>query len=89
MRWENQQNAPASLQDQTAENPTRQRFDYSPVRLASHQEDAAAESSTAVASGEFHGSLSVTAGNRQSQATATKTAATPSNANSRWQTASW
>lgn len=35
MRWDNRDPAP-HVEDQTASAPTRQRFDYSPVRLASH-----------------------------------------------------
>ncbi len=35
LRWDNRAPAP-NLEDQTAAAPTRQRWDYSPVRLASH-----------------------------------------------------
>ncbi len=38
MRWDNEQPTSAPVEDQTASLPTRQRWNYSPVRLASYTE---------------------------------------------------
>ena len=39
MRWDNQVQPPTMiLEDKTAGTPTRQRWDYSPVKLASYQQ---------------------------------------------------
>ena len=84
LRWENQQAAPRVLEDQTAANPTRKPFDYSPVRLASYTEDSQVASATT----EVHGSLNIAPGNiAPADAEASRPAS--GNPNSRWQTARW
>lgn len=85
-RWENQQAAPGGLNDQTAQLPTHQRFDYNPVRLASYQTETPV-STVAAAAQEFHGELSVALPARSAEPL--PATAAPSQANARWQTAGW
>jgi hypothetical protein len=57
MRW-NQQAPPSQIQDQTAAAPTHRRWEYSPVRLASHTQIEPVERSV-VEPREYRGDLNI------------------------------
>jgi hypothetical protein len=57
LRWDNRAPAP-NIEDQTAAAPTRRRWDYSPIRLASHTEGASNLTPTAEPR-EYRGELQI------------------------------